>query len=69
MEAFEIRLRNRKKEPAEVRGVEHLYRGVNWNVTAQTLPHRKTDSKTAEFLVKLAPDQEQVLTYTVHYTW
>ena len=68
-ESFEIRLRNRKKESAEVRVVEHLYRWVNWSITAQTLPHRKTESRTAEFLVKLAPDQEQVLTYTVHYTW
>lgn len=68
-ESFEIRLRNRKKEPAEVRVVEHMYRWVNWRLTAQTLPHRKPDSQTAEFLVKLGPDQEQVLTYTVHYTW
>lgn len=68
-ESFEIRLRNRKKEAVEVRVVEHLYRWVNWRLTAQTVPHRKTDSQTAEFLVKLGPDQEQVLTYTVHYTW
>ncbi|MBL8174286.1 MAG: hypothetical protein JNK48_06440 [Bryobacterales bacterium] len=68
-ESFEIRLRNRKKEPVEVRVVEHLYRWTNWRLSAQSLPHRKTDSQTAEFLVKLGPDQEQVLTYTVHYTW
>jgi hypothetical protein len=68
-ESFEIRVRNRKKEPVEVRVVEHLYRWVNWEIRAQSLAHRKTDSRTVEFLVKLAPDQEQVLTYTAHYTW
>ncbi|MFN7936469.1 MAG: hypothetical protein U0R19_24280 [Bryobacteraceae bacterium] len=68
-ESFEIRVRNHKKEAVEVRVVEHLYRWTNWRLTAQTLPHRKIDSQTAEFLVKLGPDQEQVLTYTVHYTW
>jgi hypothetical protein len=68
-ESFEIRLRNRKKEPAQVRVVEHLYRWSNWRISAQTLAHRKTDSRTAEFVADLAPDQERVITYTVHYTW
>jgi hypothetical protein len=68
-ESFEIRVRNRKKEPVEVRVVEHLYRWSNWRLTAQTLAHVKKDSRTAEFVVKLQPDQEQVLTYTVHYSW
>ncbi len=68
-ETFEIRVRNRKSEPVEVRVVEHMYRWVNWRLTAQTLPHKKTESQTAEFVVRLGADQEQVLTYTVHYTW
>ncbi|MBL8233551.1 MAG: hypothetical protein JNL98_33960 [Bryobacterales bacterium] len=68
-ESFEIRLRNRKKETVEVRVVERMYRWTNWRVSAESLAHRKMDSRTAEFLVKLAPDQEQVLTYTVHYSW
>jgi len=68
-ESFEIRIRNHKKEAVEVRAVEHMYRWSNWRVIAQTLSHTKKDSRTAEFLVKLQPDQEQVLTYTVHYSW
>lgn len=68
-ESFEIRVRNHKKESVEVRVVEHLYRWSNWRITTQTLPHTKKDSRTAEFLVKLRPEQEQVLTYTVHYSW
>ena len=38
-ETFEIKLRNRKKEPVEIRVVEHLYRWSNWNITA---PSRTT---------------------------
>lgn len=68
-ESFEIRLRNRKKEAVEVRAVEHLYRAVNWRLSAQSQPHKKTDSRTIEFQVKLNPDEEKLLTYTVHYTW
>lgn len=68
-ESFEIRLRNHKNESVEVRAVEHLYRWTNWRITTQSVPHRKTESQTVEFLVKLAPDEEQIVTYTVHYTW
>jgi hypothetical protein len=68
-ETFEIRLRNHKREPADVRVVEHLYRGANWNITIETDPHVKKDSQTAEFAVSLKPDEEKVLKYSVHYTW
>jgi len=68
-ETFEIHVRNRKKESAEVRVVEHLYRGLNWNITIETDPHVKKDSQTAEFNVNLKPDEEKVLKYSVHYTW
>ena len=68
-ETFEIRIRNHKREAAEVRVVEHLYRGANWNITIETDPHVKKDSQTAEFAVNLEPDEEKVLKYSVHYTW
>lgn len=68
-ESFEIRLRNRKAEAVEVRVVEHLYRGTNWQLTAQSARYNKTDSKTIEFPVRVEPDKELVLTYTAHYTW
>lgn len=68
-ETFEIRIRNHKREAAEVRVVEHLYRGANWNITIETDPHVKKDSQTAEFAVNLKPDEEKVLKYSVHYTW
>lgn len=68
-ETFEIRLRNHKREAAEVRVIEHLYRGANWNITIETEPHVKKDSQTAEFAVSLKPDEEKVLKYAVRYTW
>ena len=68
-ESFEIKLRNHKDEPVEVRVVEHLYRWSNWQITASTFKYDKTDSRTAEFRIPVAKDGEQVLRYTVHYSW
>ena len=68
-ESFEIRLRNHKKEAVEVRAVEHLYRWTNWKLSEQSAPPRKTDAQTMEFPVTIAPNGEQVVTYTVHYSW
>jgi hypothetical protein len=68
-EAFEITLRNRKKEPVEIRVVEHLYRGVNWEVIQKSDEFKKTDAQGIEFRVKLQPDEEKVVRYTVRYNW
>jgi len=68
-ESFEIRVRNHKKESVEVRVVERLYRCNNWKIAEESIEHRKKDAQTIEFPVTIAPDQEQVVTYTVHYTW
>jgi hypothetical protein len=68
-ESFEIKLRNHKKEAANVRVVEHLYRWTNWTITEESATHRKVDSRTMEYEVTLQPDEEKTLTYTAHYTW
>ncbi|MGB7586725.1 MAG: hypothetical protein WBM11_17925 [Terriglobales bacterium] len=68
-ESFEIRVRNHKKEPVNVRVVEHLYRWTNWNLIEQSRPSRKADAQTAEFPIMVAPDGEEVVTYAVHYSW
>jgi hypothetical protein len=68
-ETFEIRVRNHKKESANVRVVEHLYRWTNWKLTEQSHQFKKRDAQTVEFPVTVAPDGEQVVTYTVHYSW
>jgi hypothetical protein len=68
-ESFEIRVRNHKKEAVTVRVVEHLYRWTNWKLTEQSHESHKMDAQTVEFPVTIAPDGEQVVTYTVHYSW
>jgi hypothetical protein len=68
-ESFEIKLRNHKEELAEVRVVEHMYRWSNWQITSSTFKSEKTDSRTAEFRIQVPKNGEQVLRYTVHYSW
>jgi len=68
-EAYEITLRNRKADTIEVRVVEHLNRGPNWSLVQQSAPSEKTDAQTAEFRVKLKPDEEKKITYRVRYDW
>ncbi len=68
-ESFEIKIRNHKKEPVEVRVVEHLYRWSTWKILASSDPFETIDSRTIEFRVKAPPDGEKVVTYQVRYSW
>jgi hypothetical protein len=68
-ESFEIRVRNHKKEAANIRVVEHLYRCNNWKLAEQSTASRKIDAQTIEFPVTVKPDGETAVTYTVHYSW
>lgn len=68
-ESFEIRVRNHKREPVDLRVVEHLYRGENWEIVSKSTEFKKSDSHTIEFPVTVAPDEETTITYTAHYTW
>jgi len=67
-EAFEIKLRNHKKEPVEIRVVEHLYRWHTWEMVENSDPFEKLE-RLIEFRVQVKPDEEKVVTYKVHYTW
>lgn len=68
-ESFQITLHNHKTVPAEIRVVEHLYRGATWTITAKTNTFLKTDAHTIEFRVTLPPDTDKTVSYTAHYTW
>ncbi|MCY2928110.1 MAG: DUF4139 domain-containing protein [Planctomycetota bacterium] len=68
-ETIEIKVRNHKKEAVTVRCKEPLYRWVNWNVTAKSEEFTKLDARTIVFDVKIEPDKEKTVTYTVEYTW
>ncbi len=68
-EGFEIKVRNHKKDPVEIRVVEHLYRWNTWEIPTSSMPYTKTDAQTIEFRVPLQPDEEKTVTYIAHYTW
>jgi hypothetical protein len=68
-ESFEIKVRNHKKEPVDVTVVEHLYRGSGWDLTSASAKYNKKDSNTIEFPITVAPDGEQTVIYSVHYSW
>lgn len=65
-QSIEIKLRNRKTEPVEVKVVEHL-NGPNWQVLDNTNPFTKKDASTIELVVPLKPDEEKTVTYRVRY--
>ncbi len=68
-ESYEIKLRNHKTEAVEVRVVEHLFRWSNWQIKQASSEYGKVDAQTIEFRVKVAPDAEQTVNYTVRYSW
>jgi len=68
-ESITISLRNRKDTPVEIRVIEPMYRAANWKLTAQSAPHAKVNSDTAEFRIPVPADGEATLTYTVDYRW
>jgi len=68
-ESFEIKVRNHKNEPVDVRIVEHLYRWTNWDLLKNSDPYKKLDSRTIEFSVQIPPGGEKTVSYKVHYSW
>ena len=68
-ESFAITLKNHKQQAVTVTVIETLYRWTNWNINSNSEPFNKTDSQTVEFNIKLKPDDEKVVTYSVDYNW
>jgi hypothetical protein len=68
-ESFEIKIRNHKKEAVTVEVVEPLVRWHNWEISAKSHEFKKEDAHTIIFPVTVKPDEEVVITYTVHYSW
>jgi len=67
-ESFEIEVSNHKKEPVEIRVVEHLSRWSTWTISASSAPCVKTEAQTIEFHVPLPAGERRTVTYTVHCT-
>jgi hypothetical protein len=68
-ESFEIAIRNHKEVAAEIIVREHLYRWSNWEITQANADWEKQDSRTVHFPVEVPPGGEQIVRYTVRYTW
>lgn len=68
-ESFEIKLRNRKKEPVTILVKETLFRWANWEISKSSDKWEKQDFRTIHFPITVKPDEERVVTYTVKYTW
>jgi hypothetical protein len=73
-ESYRITLRNHKAEDIEVRVVERMFRGSDWEITDEQLDgqpasHKELDSNTVEWLVPVPADGDVELTYTVRYVW
>ncbi len=68
-ESFEIKVRNHKAEPVEVRIVEHLYRWTSWDIVKNSDPFKKSDAQMIEFVVQIPRDGEKTVNYKVHYSW
>ena len=63
--SFEIAVRNHKTEAAEIVIVEHFY--GDWEITKTDTPFNQKDAFTAEFILRLKPDEEKKINYTVTY--
>jgi hypothetical protein len=68
-ESFEITLRNQKENSTIIKVIEPLYRWSNWKITTASDKYTKQNASTIDFEVKLKPEEEKVISYTVHYSW
>jgi hypothetical protein len=69
-EDVEVRVRNQKPDEAVAVIVkENLHRWSTWTVQRKSHDFTKEDSRTIHFPLRLAPKAEEVVRYTVRYTW
>ena len=66
-QGFQITLRNRKSEAVDIRVVEHLNNGVNWEVIENVGEFTKKNAQTIEFQVRLNPNEVKAVSYVVRY--
>jgi hypothetical protein len=68
-ESFEIKIRNHKPEPVDVIIKENLFRWANWEITHCSEKWEKQDYRTIHIPVRVEPNGEKTVSYTVKYTW
>lgn len=67
-ESFEVKLRNHKKQPVEIRVFERFGRWHSWEITAKSDDFVKKDANVIVFNVPVKPGEERKLSFTVLYT-
>ncbi len=68
-ETVRIKVRNHKSTGVEVQIYEHPWRWSQWEITSKSVDFVKVDQSTIRFPVRIAKDEEKVVTYTIRYTW
>ena len=68
-QTIEVKVRNRTDKPVDLIVREPLGGGMKWKITQQSHDHTVKDANIIEFPVTLDPDEEEVVTYSVRYTW
>ena len=66
-EEFEVKIRNHKETPVEVKVVDHVW--SDWKVTKSSHEFTKKDAHTIEFPVKVPKDGEVTVTYRIRTEW
>ncbi|MEN6372664.1 MAG: DUF4139 domain-containing protein [Armatimonadota bacterium] len=66
-ESFEVKIRNHKETPVEVKVVDHVW--SDWKVLKSSSNYTKKDAQTIEFPVKVPANGETTVTYTIRTTW
>lgn len=66
-ESFEVKIRNHKQTPVEVKVVDHVW--ADWKITQSSDKYEKIDAHTIQFPVKVPKDGEKIVTYTIRTAW
>ncbi len=66
-ESFQVKLRNHRKEPVEIRVTEPATRWHSWEVISKSDFFTKKDADKLEFNVPVKAGEERTLTYTIRY--
>lgn len=68
IQVMEVRLRNRKDTPVQIRVLEPMY-GPGSVISRNSHEVVRQSAQEVEFLATVAPGAEEVVTYTVTYRW
>lgn len=67
-ESFEIKLRNHRPKPVEIRVIEYPFRWHEWKLTAKSDRQVDTNKTAIEFRVPVTPNEERIVAYTILYS-